>query len=113
MRIAAYSFGRIEIDGSVFNRDVVLVGGRVLCPWWREAGGHVFAPSDLDALVDAGADVVVLGTGYFGRVRVPDETRRLFADIELVVEKTSDAVVAYNHLASEGRQVAAGFHLSC
>ena len=74
MHIDSYSFGSIQIDGKDYASDVVLLGGDVKSPWWREAGGHVYAVEDFEDLVEAAPDVVVLGTGYFGRVNVLDET---------------------------------------
>ena len=43
MRIEKYSFGNIRIDGRDYSQDVILLGNQVKGPWWREAGGHVYA----------------------------------------------------------------------
>ena len=74
MHIDSYSFGSIQIDGKGYAMDVILMGGDVKSPWWREAGGHVYAVEDFEDLLAAAPEVVVLGTGYFGRVKVLDET---------------------------------------
>ncbi|MCG6948848.1 MAG: MTH938/NDUFAF3 family protein [Acidobacteria bacterium] len=115
MHIDAYSFGRIWVDGREFSADVILAGGGVKGPWWRAAGGHVYAVEDLRELIAAAPEVVVLGTGYFGRVRVLDETLEALARAgsEVVVEKTGVAVDSYNRLSAEGRDVAAALHLTC
>jgi hypothetical protein len=115
MHIDSYSFGSIRIDGVDYSDDVILVGGDVRSPWWREAGGHIYALTDLEELMAAAPEVVVLGTGYFGRVRVLDETLTRFADVgsEVIVEKTGRAVETFNQLAAAGRDVAAALHLTC
>ena len=115
MHIDSYSFGRIRVDGIDYSEDVILLRGEVRSPWWRSAGGHVYAPTDLEEVVAATPEVVILGTGYFGRVKVLDETRTVLADVgsEVVVEKTSRAVETFNQLATEGRDVAAALHLTC
>ena len=70
MHIDSYSFGSIQIDGKDYASDVVLLGAVVKSNWWREAGGHVYAVEDFEDVLAAAPDVVVLGTGYFGRVKV-------------------------------------------
>ena len=60
-------------------------------------------------------EIVVLGTGYFGRVKVLDETLTVFSEAgsEVIVEKTSRAVESFNQFVAEGRDVAAALHLTC
>ena len=115
MHIDSYSFGKIRVDGRDYSVDVILLGDNVRSHWWRKAGGHVFAAEDFEELLAAAPGVVVLGTGYFGRVTVLDDTLEAFADAgtEVVVEKTSAAATEFNRLAAEGRDVAAALHLTC
>ena len=115
MHIDSYSFGSIQIDGRDYSRDVILLGDEVKGPWWREAGGHVYAVQDFEELLAAAPDVVVLGTGYFGRVKVLDETLTALAEAgsEIVVERTGGAVECFNRFTDEGRDVAAVLHLTC
>jgi len=115
MHIDSYSFGSIQIDGKGYSTDVILLGGDVKSSWWREAGGHVYAVEDFQELLAAAPEVVVLGTGYFGRVKVLDETLTALAAAgsEIVVERTGGAVECFNRFAEEGRDVAAALHLTC
>jgi hypothetical protein len=115
MHIDSYSFGSIRIDGQHYSKDVILLKGRVTTPWWREAGGHIYAVGDLEEVLAAAPEVVVLGTGCYGRVRVLEETLAALTDAgsEIVVERTGNAVEHYNRLSSEGRDVAAALHLTC
>jgi hypothetical protein len=113
--IQRYRFGSIRIDGADYGKDVIILRGAVHSPWWREAGGHVFAASDLEAVIGAAPEVVALGTGYWGRVKVPAETVAALEDAgsQVVVERTRPAVEEYNRLAGQGRDVAAALHLTC
>ncbi len=115
MHIDSYSFGSIRIDGVDYSDDVILMGGDVRSPWWREAGGHIYALTDLQELMAAAPEIVVLGTGYFGRVKVLEETLTGFSDVgsEVIVEKTGRAVETFNQLAAAGRDVAGALHLTC
>jgi hypothetical protein len=115
MRIDSYRFGRIRIDGVEYAKDVIIVGDTVHSPWWRDGGGHVFAPQDLGLLIEAAPEVVCLGTGYFGRVQVRDATLEAFADAgtRVVQDRTGRVVQEYNRLDLAGRNVAAALHLTC
>ncbi|MCP4902222.1 MAG: hypothetical protein GY906_35090 [bacterium] len=115
MHIDSYRFGQIKVDGCAYSKDVILLRGEVTSPWWREGGGHVFATSDMGKLLEAAPEVVVMGTGYFGRVRVLKETIAAFAEsgTEVIIERTPKSVEIFNGLSAEGRDVAAALHLTC
>jgi hypothetical protein len=115
MHIDKYSFGEIRVDGVDYGMDVILLANTVHSPWWREAGGHVFAPGDLELLISAAPEIVCLGTGYFGRVKVEPSTHEAFTDAgtTVVVDRTGPMVEEFNRLVLEGRDAAAALHLTC
>ena len=59
-------------------------------------------------------EVLVVGTGYSGLMKVLPETREYVTSrgIELMVQKTGEAWRAYNFLSTSQRVVGA-FHLTC
>lgn len=109
-----YRFGRIEADGHTYTEDIKVIKGRVVPYWWRN-NGHRLAEADIQDILAADPDILVIGTGNSGRMEVPDNVHRKLvkAGIQLVVEKTAAAVDQYNRLQAEGRDVAGGFHLTC
>ena len=111
--IDSYRFGRIEIDGQVYTRDVIILPDRVIANWWREEG-HTLMPSDLEAVLDAAPATLIVGQGAFGRMRVTDETRTRLkeAGIELLAAPTREACERYGQLRERG-DVAAALHLTC
>ena len=54
---------------------------------------------DVDEIIETGLDVLIIGTGYSGLMRVPEKTREFIESngILLVVEKTKDACERYNN----------------
>jgi len=111
--IESYRFGHIEIDGTTYTKDVILLPDRVIDHWWRRQG-HSLHPDDLTAVLDAEPEILVVGRGAYGRMRVPDQTREAIEarGIKLIVEKSSSAVETYNRLREE-RDAAAALHLTC
>jgi len=77
--IESYDFGRIVINGRTYTTDVIVLPDRVFSSWWRRAG-HKLVPADLDEVVAARPDVLVVGTGYSGLMRVLPETETYLAE---------------------------------
>ena len=115
MHIDRFRFGSVRIDGVDYRKDLVILGGVVHCPWWRTAGGHVFAAADLANVVDAAPDAVCLGTGAIGMVEVEDALIAAFEDVgtEVFIDRTAAVIEDFNRLTDEGRNVAAALHLTC
>ncbi len=113
MKIDSYSFGRIVISGRTYIADVIIYPGRVDASWWRKEG-HLLQLPDVEEALRSRPDVLVIGTGYAGIMRVPQETVDRIAGmgIEVRVERTSKAVVLYNDL-EEKRNVIAALHITC
>jgi hypothetical protein len=113
-RIDDYSFGSMTVDGARYTDDVRIVGGRARGDWWR-ASGHVCAAADVADILEAGPEVLVLGLGSSSGMRVAADLEQACEarGIELVAQPTKQAAATYNDLADRGRDVAAGFHLTC
>jgi hypothetical protein len=114
MKIESYSFGYMSIDGKGYSTDLIIFpSGEVLSGWWRKEG-HRLLPGDLERIDDIKPDVVVIGTGANGRMKVPNETLRVLKNIsrEFVIEDTAQAVRSFNNLQVSKRVVGL-FHLTC
>jgi len=111
--ITGYRFGRLEVDGRRYTRDVIIYPDHVRGNWWREQG-HLLGLQDLDEVFQSDPEVLIVGQGAFGRMRVPEETRAGIRSrgIELFVLPTQEACEAYNRLR-EQRRVVAALHLTC
>jgi hypothetical protein len=111
--IEAYRFGSARAGGRDYTKDLIILPDRVISGWRRKQG-HRLRPEDLTAILEAEPEVLVVGSGCFGRMSVPRSTRTWLraAGIELVVERTGPACQTYNALRQTAR-VAAAFHLAC
>ncbi len=113
--IEDYGFGHIRIGGREYRRDVIVrADGTVHSPWWR-AEGHSLAVEDLEPLLDEPPGILVVGTGYHGRMAVPEETRAALEarGMEVRALPTREAVAEFNRLACRSGAVAAALHLTC
>ncbi len=111
--IETFRFGHIVIDGQVHNKDVIILPGLVIGGWWRQEG-HALHPDDLQAVIQAAPQALVVGQGTDGLMRVKPETRQALqaAGIELIAQPTDQACQTYNQMRA-GQDVAAALHLTC
>lgn len=111
--IESYDFGRIIIDGRKFGSDVVIFPDRIDGNWWRKEG-HTLSVDDVKEIVEAKPEVLVVGTGYSGLMKIHRETEQYLrsSGIELIAAKTDKACKTYNDLF-KSRRVVAALHLTC
>ncbi len=115
MTVDSYTFGRITIDGQVYSRDVLILPGQVVhSPWWRREG-HSLALEDLAPVLAEHPAMLVIGTGYYGNMEVPEATLQRLREqgIELRTARTQEAVAELNRLQEQATKVAAALHLTC
>ena len=114
--IDAYSFGSITVDGKKFTKDVIIGKDGVRAPWWRKEG-HSLSPEDLERVLASAPEVLVIGTGSFGVMNVPENTLGFLRsrDIEPRVMRTGRAVDEFNDLLRERGpdKVMAALHITC
>ncbi len=111
--INSYQFGVIIVNGRRYTSDVIIYPDRVGDNWWRREGHSLF-PQDLEEVVREKPEIVVIGSGNSGLMKVPPSTRRWIEGkgIRLKVEPTQAACQIYNQLQKTHKIVAA-LHLTC
>jgi hypothetical protein len=111
--ITAYDFGSIEVDGVAYKNDVIIFRDRVRSNWWRKEG-HSLCIEDLKEVFDEKPEVLIVGTGFNGAMRVGAEAREELkrVGIELVVQNSRQAWKTYND-TSKTRNTVAAIHLTC
>jgi hypothetical protein len=98
MRITDLEFGSISIEGTTYEKDVVIDRGRVLerrkkpSKRYRDRYGHT--PLSIEERIPWECRRLVVGTGMDGALPVMDEVRREATrrHVELLVSPTTDAI---------------------
>lgn len=113
-RIDSYDFGEIVIDGEYIDSDVVILRDKVVRDWRRLEGHRLQLPDVRDYLLED-ADVIIIGTGYYGAMRVDEEVIKEFEKRgrRVIVGRTSNIIRIYNDFVSRGLRVIAFLHLTC
>ena len=114
MKISNYQFGKINVGDATVTSDLIVYPENYQDHWWRKQG-HELQTEDLQSIVEFQPDVLVVGTGYFGRMQIPRETQDYLQQqgIQLVSARTSEAVKKFNQLQQQSAKVVAALHLTC
>jgi hypothetical protein len=111
--IDSYKFGQMVIDGEKYTKDLIIYPDKVKSSWWRKTG-HLLTLDDIKDVLTQNPDILIIGTGYMGLMKVDDEVKKYAKDkgIDLIIQKSRKAVQIFNQKQSEAR-VFGAFHLTC
>lgn len=121
MRIDSYSFGVMKVDGAEYRGDLIVFAsrgagapGKVRSNWWRKEG-HSLAIEDLDDVLAFKPEVLVIGKGASGLMKVPAPTEKTLQEkgIEVIAVSTGQAWGIFNEQIEKGKKVVGAFHLTC
>ena len=108
-----YEFGRIVIDGEIYNHDVIILSGKIIDNWRRKQG-HELCLADIESIIDELPRTLIIGTGESGMMKVLEEVKTTLQSrgIEVIITETRKAYAAYNKIYKT-RKTAAALHLTC
>ncbi|MCG3260046.1 MAG: hypothetical protein H7644_09880 [Candidatus Heimdallarchaeota archaeon] len=97
-----------------YSSDLIIFKDFIKEKWWRKEG-HRLHLEDLEILKDIEIEVLVIGTGSIGKMKVPEEVLNELKqkEIEVIVCKSAEAVEKYNNLAKTRNNIALAIHLTC
>ena len=111
--IDQFEFGTIVIDGQSYESDVIIFPDGAV-EQWQHKDEHVLRPRDVDKIISAKPEVVIIGLGTVGNLRVRPRVEKRFqeAGIEVMAYRTNKACETYKELRGQ-RRVAAILHITC
>ena len=115
-RIAHISWGRLETESGVFKDAMLYPGGAEEWNWNETGTSHDpgIRPADVQRLLEHGAQVVVLSSGFHERLGVAPETIEMLEErgIPAHVVPTEEASSIYDQLRKK-EKVGAFIHSTC
>ena len=111
-------FGSITVGGETFDHDIVIrLSGKVKkrkkkLSKQQYGSSHTVSLAEAEHIFDDGAELVIVGTGQHGILKLSDEAKGFFRDHGCKVQTVSmpDAVKAWNE--AEGKTIGM-FHVTC
>jgi hypothetical protein len=116
MDFGKFHFGKIEIDGVTYERDVLIDRGRIrkrkkkLSKRFREKFGHT--PLSVEEKIPWKCQRLVVGTGRYGSLPVMDEVKleARRRKVDLLILPTDEAIET---LAKQPKETNAILHVTC
>jgi len=111
--IDSYRFGAITVDSHEYSVDVIIYPDRIDSPWWRKKG-HGLCLEDIEEVLDFQPEVLVIGTGNIGCMKIKPEILDDIRSrgIEVIALLTGKAVEKYNEISKTKKTIGA-FHVTC
>lgn len=117
MELRLLGFGSIEVDGRVYEHDIIIEGGRVRkrtkkpSKPYRSEFGHT--PVSADEALPWGGSSLIIGTGVYGSLPIMPEVTQEAArrGVDLTAIPTEDACALIAGL--DTNQVHALLHVTC
>lgn len=112
------SFGTITIDGQTYRQDVLIRLDGEVTKRKKKLSKQVYGTSHILSLdearhiYEAGAEMLIIGTGQYGLVSCSDEASQFFEaqNLTVVMEPTPKAIELWNEI--EGRLIGL-YHVTC
>lgn len=114
MKIDSCEFGEVVVDGKRYTDDVIIYPEKVVSDWERK-NGHEIGLEDIKDVIEYNPEIIVVGTGMSGMLKILPETRELFMkkNIELIEMHTKEASERFNKIIDEKKKAVACLHLTC
>ena len=117
-KIEATTFGSITIDGQRIENDVLLrLDGSVKKRKKKLSKkvygtSHTISHAEARFIYEKGTELLIIGTGHYGRVELSDEARRYLKKhgCRVKLEATPEAIYTWN---AAGENTIALFHVTC
>ena len=113
MKIQSYKFGKLKIDGLMYESDLILTAEEIHENWQRQSS-HRLQMADLDPLLALNPTRLIIGTGFMGLLQVDEEVFKALRqhDIKFHVMKTKRALRTFRSYKNKENVVVA-LHLTC
>ena len=114
MHIDSYDFGSMVINGDFYAQDIIVFPDKVNSGWWRKQG-HSLDKEDLDEVIKYKPEILVVGKGSPGLMKVPQATKNFLKEnqVELIEGSTDSSWQIFNAELKKGKKVVGVFHLTC
>jgi hypothetical protein len=111
VKINSFRFGSLTINNKTYDTDMVVSWDGELIP--RESS-HTFSKEELMDMLVKGPEVILIGTGTAGCVKIDKDVEDLAQskNVEIMAKKTADAVDEFNK-ASKKKKIVAMLHVTC
>lgn len=104
------------IDNETYAKDVEVRYPDNDVLLWQKKESHVIDSEDVQRAIDQKPEIIIIGNGESGVAQIAEKAKKEIesSGIQLIIEKTGDAVKTFNAEIQTKREKIIGlFHLTC
>ncbi|WP_027363192.1 Mth938-like domain-containing protein [Desulfospira joergensenii] len=115
MKIESYTFGSMTINKRTYGSDLIIMPDGDIRENWRRESGHLLLESDIETLIHANPDLIIAGTGAYGRMNIDPGLPRALSGLGIQIKAlpTEEAADLFNRTFHRDPKTGACFHLTC
>ena len=117
MKIEDYTFGKIQINGNVYSKDLWVINGKIdkrdkSIAKSKFGTSHKICAKELKKIVTKKTKRVIIGSGASGLVTLTEKASKFLddEDIKLEIHKTSDLISKKIEISDDDSAI---IHLTC
>ncbi|MDK9698558.1 MAG: MTH938/NDUFAF3 family protein [bacterium] len=101
--IESLKFGKLTIDGKVYENDVAIFPSGEIKPWWRKEGSRC-TMDDLEEVLKSGAKRIIIGNGLYRMMGIVPTVRAAIESkgLKLDIYQSEQAVTEFNKSQKDG-----------
>ena len=116
--IDSVKFGEITVEGRKYIHDIVIYPSGKIERRKKEISkrkhgtSHKFDPEELREYLKEDFNVLIVGTGMYGALKLLPDAREIVRDKEIIEKPTPEATRLFNELRKD-KKVLGIFHITC
>jgi hypothetical protein len=117
-KIDSCNFGFIVVDEKQYVQDIIILPDGTVkerSSGKGRLGSHTISRSELETLIKESPDVILIGTGFQGMAKLARDAEfyKTEPDLDIMLERSPEAVKKFNRHVEDGEKVAALIHVTC
>ncbi|MHA1686691.1 MAG: hypothetical protein ACTSYD_09845 [Candidatus Heimdallarchaeaceae archaeon] len=118
IEIRKVRFGCIQINSQHFFSDLyILPGGKIEKRKknlsYKIRGHTCLGPKEIEYLLSYNPEKVYIAKGIYGKLPIPEESRKLLENVTVIEGKIKDIVEKINKSCAEAENIVAILHITC
>jgi len=110
-KINSFQFGSLTVDNKRYDNDIIISWDGELT---ERDSSHTVSKSELIDLLAKGPEMIIIGTGVAGNVKIDKDAENFLKtkNVEVITKITPEAIKEFNNISKKKKTIAV-IHVKC